>query len=143
MPGTVRSSAYLPAPVVLPAESTRATDLPITENSDIVIHHGETERRRISFQTFDHEGHEGTRSKKYLLFSASPFLRGENLFRSAQPFLLGFDRGLNRLVHLRVSRTAAKIAAQRQLNLFLGRVGVTLHESFHRHHETGGAVSAL
>src|SRR5579872_734996 len=33
MPGTERSSVYFPLPVVLPAESISATDLPITENS--------------------------------------------------------------------------------------------------------------
>src|SRR5689334_523558 len=35
IPGSDRSSAYLPCPVVLPAESTRATRLPMMEKSDI------------------------------------------------------------------------------------------------------------
>src|SRR5271166_1306564 len=33
IPGRLKSSVYLPDPVVLPAESTMAIDLPITENS--------------------------------------------------------------------------------------------------------------
>src|SRR3954466_9934632 len=36
MPGTLRSSAYLPWPVVLPAESISAIGLPIIEKSDMV-----------------------------------------------------------------------------------------------------------
>src|SRR6185437_891291 len=35
IPGTDRSSVYLPWPVVLPAESTSATRFPIMEKSDI------------------------------------------------------------------------------------------------------------
>src|ERR1017187_8322240 len=33
IPGSLKSSVYLPAPVVLPAASTMAIDFPITENS--------------------------------------------------------------------------------------------------------------
>src|SRR5512141_665255 len=35
MPGTLRSSVYLPWPVVFSAASTKATGLPIVQNSDI------------------------------------------------------------------------------------------------------------
>src|SRR3954464_2431099 len=38
MPGSDRSSVYLPAPVVLPAASTMAMGLPITENSVMGAH---------------------------------------------------------------------------------------------------------
>src|SRR5437660_1008047 len=38
IPGSERSSAYLPWPVVLPAESTRATRLPMMEKSVIFLH---------------------------------------------------------------------------------------------------------
>src|SRR5260221_7296154 len=37
IPGSDRSSVYLPWPVVLPAESTSATDLPMMEKSDILL----------------------------------------------------------------------------------------------------------
>src|SRR5258708_3332143 len=37
IPGRDRSSVYLPWPVVLPAESTSATDLPMMEKSDILL----------------------------------------------------------------------------------------------------------
>src|SRR5438270_501809 len=37
MPGTLRSSAYLPCPVVLPAESIRAMGLPMMENDELSV----------------------------------------------------------------------------------------------------------
>src|SRR5271165_4729863 len=37
IPGRLRSSVYLPAPLVLPAASTIAIDLPITEKSLITV----------------------------------------------------------------------------------------------------------
>src|SRR6185437_2087930 len=46
MPGTLRSSVYLPAPVVFPAASTMATGLPIMEKS--VIFQSSTLRRSHS-----------------------------------------------------------------------------------------------
>src|SRR5579859_4232950 len=42
IPGRERSSAYLPCPVVLPAESTSATGLPIMEKLDMFFFCDET-----------------------------------------------------------------------------------------------------
>src|SRR5215472_5029471 len=51
IPGSDRSSAYLPWPVVLPAESTSATRLPMMEKSDIAfLHPDPAERERDPYR---------------------------------------------------------------------------------------------
>src|SRR5260370_34895785 len=49
----------------------------------------------------------------------------------------------DRLIHLRVSRTAAEIAAQRVANVFFTRLGILIEQRFYRHHEARSAIAAL
>src|SRR5207302_8240148 len=84
MPGTLRSSVYLPPPVVFSAASIMAVGLPIMEKSVIVI---PSEARNLS--------------------SA-----GGMSSLDGNPLLLRRNRRLYRRIHLAVARTAAQIAAQ-------------------------------
>src|SRR5581483_9326066 len=58
-------------------------------------------------------------------------------------FLLRLNGCLDRLIHLRVARAAAEIAAERVTNLFVGRIRIGGEQMFDCHHEPGSAVSAL
>src|SRR5690242_20770873 len=121
MPGTERSSVYLPAPVVFSAASTMAVRLPIMEKSLAC--------RRLTVDGFC----------SYVFWSWSFAI----LFCRCHALLLGLDCRLYGLVHLVVAGAAAEIAAQRLLDFRLGRMRVGGQQIFHRHDEAGGAVAAL
>src|SRR6266851_6115290 len=96
MPGTLRSSVYLPPPVVFSAASIMAVGLPMMEKSVIVI---PSEARN--------------------LLSA-----GRLWSLGCDSLLLRRNRRLYRRIHLAVARTAAQVAAQSGANLVFGRIGI-------------------
>src|ERR1039457_830502 len=84
IPGRLKSSVYLPAPVVLPAASTMAIDLPITENSLIADSLLPTPEERFSFRhQLPHES-PGT--------SASTPCSGTSCCSTLREFPLRWDR---------------------------------------------------
>src|ERR1700687_6003764 len=103
MPGTLRSSVYLPAPVVFSAASIIAVGLPIIEKSLIV-----------SFQ-----------AKRGLCFSVgcATLLRHQSL-------LFRGNRRPDGFIHLAIARTAAKIAAECGPDIRLRRIGVLCQQRF-------------
>src|SRR6266852_3110855 len=115
MPGTLRSSVYLPPPVVFSAASIMAVGLPIMEKSVIVI---PNEARNLS--------------------SA-----GGMSSLDGNPLLLRRNRRLYRRIHLAVARTAAQIAAQRRSNVSFRRIGVLRQQRLHGHDEARSAEAAL
>src|SRR5262245_15338109 len=59
------------------------------------------------------------------------------------PPLLGFDRGLDRLVHLRVTGAAAEISAESMADVFFCWIGIAIEQRLNCDHEARGAVAAL
>src|ERR1700680_725478 len=124
MPGTLRSSVYLPPPLVLSAASTLAVGWPMMEKSLILLL---SLRLLLSF-----------RAKRGICFSV-----GSSSSLGRHPLLLRRNRRFNRAIHLAVSRTAAQIAAQSGANLGFRRIRILGQERLHRHHESRSAKAAL
>src|SRR4029077_11076780 len=122
IPGTLRSSVYLPAPVVLPAASTMAMGLPMMEKSVIAHNSGGHQQPGLSSRA---------KSRDLLL----------SCFRHS--LLLGLNRGLDRVIHLAITGAAAQIPAERAADIFLGRPRILRQQMRYRHDETGSAESAL
>src|ERR1700730_4617873 len=116
MPATLRSSVYLPAPVVFSAASIIAVGLPIMEKSLM-----------LSF-----------RAKRGICFSVG----GATLLRH-HSFLFRGNRRADGFIHLAIARAAAKIAAECGPDLRLGRVGVVCQHRFDGHHESRRTEAAL
>src|ERR1022692_4177556 len=118
MPGRLRSSVYLPAPVVLPAASTMAIDFPITEKLFI-------SNQQLAFST--------QLNRLFCRKKVTLLLCSDQLFALARFF--GLNHRSHRLVHLRIAGAAAKITAERLANLMLGWVGIVGHQRPYRHNE--------
>src|SRR5258708_37401334 len=108
MPGTLRSSVYLPPPVVFSAASIMAVGLPMLEKSVIVI----------------------PSEAGNLLSAASMSSLDGN------PLLLRHNRRLYRRIHLAVARAAAQIATQGATNVSFRRIGVLRQHTLHGHDES-------
>src|SRR5438874_6945268 len=55
--------------------------------------------------------------------------------RGGDAFLLGANRCLNRLIHLRVAGTATQIAAERMTNIFIAGLGIAIEQRLDGHDE--------
>src|SRR5579859_7659235 len=143
IPGSDRSSAYLPWPVVLPAESTKATRFPMMEKSLIALSNQQSALNRSETAILS-----GWNSK------TSVFLCGSFLLLcflcvlcalcgELSVLLLRRNRRLDRLVHLRVTGAAAQVPAEGVTNFFLARIRIAVQQRLHRNHEPGRAVAAL
>src|SRR5579872_1003215 len=154
MPGALRSSVYLPAPVVLPAASIMAIGLPMMEKSSLVF--GRSSWVKNSFLA----GFGLTRElkRRLCLRNADPstahhrsasgdapvgMIVSYGSLRGGRSFLLCFDRGLDGLIHLAVAGAAAEIAAQSAANFIVGGIWIMSEEVANRHHETRRAVATL
>src|SRR5215469_18959852 len=126
MPGSERSSVYFPAPVVLAAASTIGIERPMMEK--LVI-------RRDGGATTNLYWCDGDFRVRHTT--------GRRSFHRRHSLLLGFNRSFDGLVHLRVSGTAAQIAAQGFADFVVGGAGIGRQQLLHRHHEAGGAETAL
>src|SRR5437868_2792648 len=124
MPGMVRSSVYLPAPVVLPAASTMAMGFPIIEKASLVIGRSSLAKSRPSCRK---------RVQDYKI----------TLFNSCHSLLFGINRGFDGLIHLAIARATAKIAAKRAANLGSGRIRISRQYVFHCHDETRSTETTL
>src|SRR5947207_4799007 len=123
MPATERSSVYLPAPVVLPAASIIAIGLPMMEKS--VIGRWEQTNKLVCEDFW--EGTALAVPQKTSLGSGlqplSCILVGlHKSLPHRHALLLRINRRLDRLIHLRIPRAPAKIAAQGRFNFLLARV---------------------
>src|ERR1700739_4916454 len=108
IPGTLRSSVYLPAPVVFSAASTIAVALPMMEKSPLILLlPGFTSRKFVI-----------PSEARNLLFACS----GTSFRCQTLPF--SGDCRLDRLIHLAVSGAAAQIAAQRSPNFGFRGIGI-------------------
>src|SRR5271166_6846712 len=85
IPGRLRSSVYLPDPVVLPAESTMAIDLPITESSLMTDSLLPTPASCLSARLLSPRGLPGT--------SASTPCNGINCYSKHRESPLHWDQG--------------------------------------------------
>src|SRR5450631_3429911 len=134
MPGRERSSVYLPEPVVFPAASTIAMDLPMMEKSLVA---GRWSLGMISQFPVLIPSIVIPSEARDLHLPVSTALR----FRHS--LLLRFNRRLDRRVHLRVAGAAAEIAAQRAADLFVRGIRIHREQMLYRDHEARCAVSAL
>src|SRR5689334_624382 len=129
MPGSERSSAYLPEPVVFSAASIMATDLPMVE--------------KVGRWSLDISSQFPVVSSR-LIRQSSPCGAALTLhIGDLQATLLGVNCSFDGLVHLRVSGTAAEIARQRAADVFISGLRIFRKQMFHGHDEAGRAVSAL
>jgi len=57
--------------------------------------------------------------------------------------VLGLNCGFNCLIHLAIARAAAQVAAQGVADFGIGGMGICGKQMLYRHHEAGGAETAL
>src|SRR5262249_5456037 len=66
----------------------------------------------------------------------------KSVMRCRHPLLLRFNRRFDGLIHLRIARAAAKIAAQGLPDLVVGRAWIRRDQVFDGHHEPRSAEAA-
>src|SRR5438552_9627146 len=124
MPGMVRSSVYLPAPVVLPAASTMAMGFPIIEKSSLVIGRSSLAKAKSS-------------CRKRVQDCKITLLNG------CHSLLFGLNCGFDGLIHLAIASAAAKITAESATNLCFCGMRITRQYVLHGHDETRRTETTL